>query len=211
MHQNNSLWQQILPLFTAVPVGGAETWTKSLTCSRDWILLAKRKKTLPAKQAEFVKVLEQIQKRLDEKKTLALPSCTWLVDIYSTFQGASLHCHYTILLHGLSWVDNTIGTNVLAVILCAAHDLGTVILNWKEILEEGEILHSKCHDLSWSRSISIHPRSQITVNWTLTQVIRLKHMPLWMKAEVVFIPWQWRGFFLVFILQGKIWFVPSIF
>lgn len=40
----------------------------------------------------------------------------------------------------------------------------------KETLQEGESLRSKCHAPSWSRNISIHPRSQTTANWTLIQV-----------------------------------------
>lgn len=40
----------------------------------------------------------------------------------------------------------------------------------KENLQEGESLPSKCHAPSWSRNISIHPRSQTTANWTLIQV-----------------------------------------
>lgn len=94
--------------------------------------------------------------------------------IYSTFQGAS-----SLPLHNRSgWTargwrrdrDRCARSDRV----CAAHQPGTVTPTHEESLGEGETLHPKCHAPSWSRSISIHPRSRITANWTLIQVTGTK-------------------------------------
>lgn len=46
-----------------------------------------------------------------------------------------------------------------------------------ESLREARAPRPKCHAPSWSRSISIHPRSRITASWTLIQVTERNLVP----------------------------------
>lgn len=90
------------------PAGGAETWSKASERG-----LGPSCEQPSQKNSLFGKVLENIQKWLEEQKTL--PPCTWLAGIYGTFQGAS-----AVPLHsGVHGADNAIGTDALAVIVCA--------------------------------------------------------------------------------------------
>lgn len=122
-------------------------------------------------------MLENIPKWLEERKTL--PPCTWLVGIYRTFQGASalpLHDHSGWTARGRRR-DRDRCARSDSVCVCAAHQLGTVTPTHEESLGEGETLHPKCHAPSWSRNISIHPRSRITANWIPIQVTKRNLVP----------------------------------
>lgn len=172
LQQDNVLWQQTSSSVHSC-LQREELKPEAKPPSRDWIRPAR---SPPKKTGCLEKCLRTSRSDWRSRKPFPPAPDLW---VFTALFKAPLHCHYTSRVHGRRGADNAIGTDAPAVIVCvrAAHQLGTVTRIGKEALEEGETLHSKCHAPSWSRSISIHLRSQITANWTPIQVTKWDRWP----------------------------------